>query len=138
MPFYTQMVWRVLPQPAEVPVSDAKPTDSEVFDLAAVDRAARETEFFSRDGHTARTLVRNPDLRVVYVAMKEGGHLAEHRANDTASVQVLSGRVNVRFEDSDLEVEKGQLLVIEAGVRHDVEAIVQSALLVTLGWRGDA
>ncbi len=117
---------------------DAKPTKSEVFDLSVVDRAARETEFYSRDGHTARTLVRSSDLRIVHVAMKERSRLAEHRANDTASVQVLSGRVKVRFDEHDLEVAMGQLLVIEAGARHDVEAIVESALLVTFGWRGDA
>ena len=60
-----------------------------VFDLAAVDSELRKEDAYQREGHTARTLVREPDLRIVLVVMKAGARIAEHRADQTASVQAL-------------------------------------------------
>lgn len=42
-----------------------------VFDFASLTRELREEESYAREGHTARTLLRAPDLRVILVV--EGG-----------------------------------------------------------------
>ena len=48
-----------------------------VFDLAAVDSELRKEDAYQREGHTARTLVREPDLRIVLVVMKAGTRIAD-------------------------------------------------------------
>jgi quercetin dioxygenase-like cupin family protein len=110
--------------------------DETTFDLGAVDRDMRREDAYLREGHTARTLVREPDLRVVLVAMKAGARIAEHRANETASIHALSGQIRLRLLDKIVELPAGRLLIIERGLRHDVEAIEESAFLLTLGWKG--
>jgi quercetin dioxygenase-like cupin family protein len=116
--------------------SDAALPRETVFDLSAVDLELRSGAGYQRDGHTARTLVRKPDLRIVLIVMKAGARIAEHRADQTVSVQVLSGHVHLRLPDDTADLAAGRLLVIERGVTHDVEAMADSAFLLTLGWRG--
>ncbi len=105
-----------------------------VFDLAAIDAEMRREAAYEREGHTARTLVREEDMRVVLVVMRAGGRIAEHRAKDTASVQTLSGHVRLRLPDGVIDLPAGRLLVLERDLRHDVEAAEESAFLLTLGW----
>jgi len=110
-------------------------TQETIFDLAAVDFELRKNDAYRREGHTARTLVRKPDLRIVLVVMKAGARIAEHRADETASIHALSGHLRLRLPDKIADLAGGQLLVLERGLKHDVEAVADSAFLLTLGWR---
>jgi hypothetical protein len=108
----------------------ASPPAGPTFDLPAVDRDLRREDAYRRDGHTARTLVRAPDLRIVLVVMPE------HRAAETVSIHAVSGHIRLRVADETVDLPTGRLLVLEGGVSHDVEAIQESAFLLTLGWKG--
>ncbi len=123
-----------------------RPDSSEfgaVFDLAEITGEMRgEAEYNHGHGHAARTIVRADDLRVVLIAIRAGAHIAEHVAQATAAIQVVSGRVRIRLprlarqhEDRFEELLPGRLLAMERGLAHSVEALEDSALLVTLGWR---
>ena len=103
-----------------------------VFELATAERELREEPAYARDGHTARTLVREPDLRVVLVVMRSGGKIAEHRAHETASIQALSGHIRLRVETQLVHLTAGKLLVIAPQLRHEVDALADSAFLLTL------
>ncbi len=107
-----------------------------VYELASIDAEMRREDAYHREGHTGRTLVREQDLRIVLVVMKAGARLAEHQANDTASLQTLSGNVRLKLPEKAIELPAGRLLVLERGLRHDVEAISECAFLLTLGWQG--
>ena len=104
------------------------------FDLTAVARELHAEEPYLREGQTARTLVRAPDLRVVVVALKHGKTVSEHHANVAASVQTLSGHIRLRLPERSVDVPEGQMLVMEAGLPHDVYAEADSTFLLTLGW----
>jgi quercetin dioxygenase-like cupin family protein len=66
----------------------------------------------------------------------------EHRVPGPATVQALSGRISLRLPDQTVELSAGQVLAFESDLPHDVEAIEESAFLVTIAWpageRGDA
>ena len=106
--------------------------------LADLDQDMRQEDAYARDGHTARTLVREPDLRVVFVTMRAGARLAEHRAKDTAAIHALSGHVRLQLPDGVVDLPAGRLLVLERGVHHDVEAVEESSFLITLAWPGSS
>jgi quercetin dioxygenase-like cupin family protein len=108
------------------------------FDLEALDAELREQAAYQASGYTARTLVREPDLRVVLIVMKAGARMVDHQVEKTASVQVLSGRLRLHLPNKPVELPVRHLLALAAGVRHDVEALEQSALLLTIGWSDDA
>jgi quercetin dioxygenase-like cupin family protein len=115
-------------------MSKPEPIDQgAVFNLAAIDAEMRREDAYQRDGHAARTLVREDDIRIILMVMRAGARIAEHQANDTASIHTLSGNVRLRLPDHDAELPAGRLLVLERGLRHSVEAVAESAFLLTLG-----
>ena len=95
----------------------------------------RGEDDYARNGHTARTLVREADLRIVLIVMKSGSVVKEHRADETASIHSLAGHVRLRLPDRVADLPAGKLLVLERGLQHNVEALEESTLLLTLGWR---
>lgn len=113
-----------------------------VFDFATICQEMRTEDAYLREGHTARTLVREHDLRVVLVAMKAGSRMAKHIANETVSIQTITGCLRLQLprlarqrEDRMVDLPVGRLLVIERGNEHDVEAVGESAFLLTFGWK---
>lgn len=115
-------------------MTPSDPAVAAVFDLVAIDVEMRRENAYEHDGHTARTLVREPDFRVVFIVMKAGARMAEHRTKNTASIHVLSGHVKLGLPDRSADLSAGQLFVLGQGLRHDVEAAEESAFLLTLGW----
>jgi quercetin dioxygenase-like cupin family protein len=88
-----------------------------------------------QSGHTAKTLAKYPDLRVVLIVMNAGGRLEKHRAAGRISVHTLQGRIRFNTGEQSVELAAGQMLTLERGIPHDVEGIVDSAFLLTIAWR---
>jgi len=84
--------------------------------------------------HTANTIVKYPDLRVVLIAFKAGSRLHEHKTAGRISIQTISGDVLVHAQGQVINLPAGHLLTLDIGVSHDVEAKVDSAILVTIAW----
>lgn len=105
------------------------------FELAEAAHEMRGEGAYHREGHTARTLVHEADLRVVLISMKAGSTIHEHRAAATATVHTLSGHIRVRFPDWVADVATGRLLMLERDLPHSVEALDDSVFLLTLSWR---
>jgi quercetin dioxygenase-like cupin family protein len=95
-----------------------------------LDNLKREPEWAS--GQNARTLVKHDTLRIVLTALKAGHRIPEHQTDGQISIQTLSGRIHVRAGGRTFDLPGGVLLALEHGVRHDVEAIDDSAVLLTI------
>jgi quercetin dioxygenase-like cupin family protein len=107
------------------------------FDLAALDGELRKEAAYEASAYTARTLVREPDLRVVLIVMKAGARIVDHRVETTASLYVLSGLLRLHL-GKPVDLPAHDLLALEANLRHDVEAVEESGFLLTIGWREGA
>lgn len=114
------------------------PDPALIFDLAAVDRELRGSPAYERDGHSARSLVREGDLRLILLAMKAGSIIKEHHVPETATVHAVAGHVQLRLPSQLVDVPTGRLLVLESNVPHNVEALEDCTLLLTLGQRRKA
>lgn len=101
--------------------------------LEAIARTLRADPAYTREGHTARSLVHAPDLRVVLVAIRAGATMATHQAAHTVTVHLVSGALRLQVPGATLELAEGQLLQLEAGLPHDVLARADSAFVLTLG-----
>ena len=109
-----------------------------MFDFVAeVDRLRREAPWLER-GRNAVTLVKQPDFRIVFMIMKQGARLEEHHANGTISLQALSGHLRLHLKEQIIELPAGHLVALERDLPHDVEAIEESHLLLTIAWSGGA
>jgi len=61
--------------------------------------------------------------------------MRQHRAEGRISIQQLKGQVCIHLADRKITLSTGNLLVLDCGVLHDVEALEESALLLTISWR---
>jgi quercetin dioxygenase-like cupin family protein len=85
---------------------------------------------------SARTLVKYPDLRIVLVSMKANTSLKQHKTNARFALLTLAGHVRLHFPKASIEVPAGELLAVDRGVPHDVEAVRQSTFLLIIAWPG--
>jgi len=102
--------------------------------LIDLGEAVTELHGLAPDGQNRRavTLVKQGGLSVVLTHLHAGGTLAEHSAPGTTTVQVLDGQVHVQVGNETLDVPAGRLIAFDARVRHGVEALEDSTLLLTL------
>jgi quercetin dioxygenase-like cupin family protein len=49
-------------------------------------------------------------------------------------VQVLKGRIRIGIDGNGYELSAGGLLTLGASIKHDVEALEDSAFLLTISW----
>jgi quercetin dioxygenase-like cupin family protein len=78
------------------------------------------------------TLVKQHGMSIVLTHLHAGAALEEHAAPGAASVQVLDGHVRVTIQDETVDAPSGRLIAFDSGVRHKVEAVDDSTLLLTL------
>ncbi|MEU4576558.1 cupin domain-containing protein [Nonomuraea sp. ATR24] len=92
------------------------------------DRAAGTTA-----GHAAGTVYGGHEkvLRQTVIALRQGARLAEHENPGEATVHVLHGRVRMSAGAQSWEGRTGDLLIVP-DARHDLEALEDSAVLLTV------
>jgi quercetin dioxygenase-like cupin family protein len=105
------------------------------FDLAG-ETARLHVEHTWQRGHNATTLVKEPDLRIVLIALRAGGRLERHQVAGQISVQTLAGHVRLHTPGETVDLPVGRLASLERHVPHDVEALEESAFLLTIAWPG--
>lgn len=85
-------------------------------------------------GHTARMLFKKADFRMVLISMEKGSVLKEHHADGTISVQVLKGSIRFTAQGEVHTLQAHSLLALGASIKHEVEALEESAFLLTIAW----
>lgn len=86
-------------------------------------------------GRSSETLVKYEEFRIVLVRMKQGSYMSHHRAEGPISIQALQGKIRVHLpEDRVEDLKPGDLLTLERCLEHDVEALEESAFLLTIAW----
>ncbi len=64
--------------------------------------------------------------------MKAGAVLKEHKAEGDVTIHVLRGRIGINVDQPALEFGQGQMVILNAGVVHSVEALDEAALLISI------
>ncbi len=104
------------------------------FDLAAEAAALKTEDAWRLNGHNARTLAKYENFRVVLIALRTGARVREHQTDQHATVQALSGRLRLHLPGETIDLAAGDLLALDRAVAHDVEALEDSLLLLSMGW----
>ncbi len=85
-------------------------------------------------GRYARTLLKTPDFRMVLVSMDKGCILKEHHADGSISLQVLKGSIRFTAQGDDHCLQVNSVLTLGPSIKHEVEALEESAFLLTIAW----
>lgn len=104
------------------------------FNLTEEIAQLHEEEAWLRTGRNSKTLVKQPDFRIVLIALQKGIHLEEHSADARISIHTLSGHVKLELPEQTVDLPDGHLLVLDRALEHDLEALEESAILMTISW----
>ncbi|HZU22714.1 MAG TPA: hypothetical protein VE998_07765 [Terriglobales bacterium] len=105
------------------------------FELAGELNQLRQKDSWKlQTGRSSKTLAKYPNLRIVLVLMKVGTEMRQRRAIARISIQALKGMVRIDMAEGSTTLQAGELLVLDCGVLHDIQALQESALLLSLSW----
>ena len=103
------------------------------FNLASeLERLQQEPEW--QKGHNSKTLVKYDNLRIVLVALGKRARIPEHQTEGSISIHTIRGHILVRASGRVFELPIGRLLALDRGLRHEVEALEDSAFLLSIAW----
>jgi quercetin dioxygenase-like cupin family protein len=102
------------------------------FSLAEERERVADRDLLGRHGRNARTLVKEGPLRVILVTLRAGGEMAPHHAEGPITVHVLDGGIRVRAGGREHTLGVGDLLVVGAGVEHNVASEEGGSFLLTV------
>ena len=113
-------------------------TSGPVLDLDLMTMAKQlRLEAAWSDGRNSRTLVKHGDFRMVLTVMRAGARLHRHHARGTVLIQVLRGHIRARVLGEVIEAPAGHALSLDPNLEHEIEAVAESALLITIAWPQD-
>jgi len=111
-------------------------TSEMAFDLGSEVEQLHRERSWTMGERNGKTLVHERDFRIVLTAMHAGTRLAEHEADARVSIQTVAGHLQVHLSGRAVDLPANHVLALDRGVPHEVEAIEDSALLLTLAWPG--
>ncbi len=106
------------------------------FDLAREAAQLRTEHAWVQGDRNAKTLVKASSFRVVLIALRAGARLPDHAAAGWLSLQALAGRLRVHVSEETLDVQVGGLVTLERDLPHEIEAVDESTVLLTIAWEG--
>jgi quercetin dioxygenase-like cupin family protein len=104
------------------------------FNLEREIAQLHDEEAWQRTGRNSKTLVKQPDFRIVLIALQKDGHLEEHSADARISIYTLAGHVKIQLPEQTVDLPGGHLLVLDRALEHDLQALEESAILLTISW----
>jgi quercetin dioxygenase-like cupin family protein len=111
---------------------------SQYFDLADEIASLKREPSWQKGDRNSRTLVHESQLRIIVTIMKTGARLREHQTDGAVSIQTIQGHVRLSTTQGVVDLPEGRLVALRSGVSHDLEAVDESAFLLTVAWPSQA
>ena len=96
-----------------------------------VSQIENEETWKNRD-RSAITLSRSHGLQITLIAMHSGTSKPWHRVECPISIQVIEGKIEFITDAEVVPLKKGDILILQEGIRHHMKAIEESVILLTL------
>jgi uncharacterized protein (DUF2249 family) len=85
---------------------------------------------FNEKAFSPKTLINQPGYRLVLLNLRAGQSVPEHAAKEMVTVFAMSGHITFYENQTPFELRAGEVLWIDGGVPHRLDAHEDSSLLV--------
>lgn len=89
-------------------------------------------------GIARKKLIQFPDFQMTLRRMRPGARIPEHYNPGRICIQNVFGRIRMHAAGKTFDLSPGECLVLDRAVPHDVEALEESAFLLTIAHRPDS
>ncbi len=104
----------------------------QIFEIADVLDELRSEKHWVHGKRNAYTLVKRDNLSILLVAMRENASTHWHAVEGPISLEVIEGCLKFNTDFESVQLEKGGVVALGEGVRHNVEALEDCAFLLTI------
>lgn len=107
-------------------------THADVFDLELAAQTLLSEANGGQHGHRQITLFRHGPATLALYCFEAGSRLPDHVVDGAVIIQVLEGRLLVHIDDAKHDLTAGRVLRLGPNVKHDVQAVEPSRMLLTV------
>ncbi|RPI07089.1 MAG: hypothetical protein EHM64_00240 [Ignavibacteriae bacterium] len=115
---------RVIPRALNAPLQG--------YDLQAMITLLKNETIWKKEERNAITLVKGPEVRVVFILAHAHSSIPKHQVFGPLTIHVVKGRLRIHGDSQHIDIQKGQILTLQPEVRHSIDALDESAFMMSL------
>src|SRR6185369_3395464 len=100
------------------------------IDMGQFIKQIKSEETWDKNDRNGITVFKTENLTAVLTCLHKDAAIKDNSVDGIFQVQVLGGKIRISTTDGDIELEGGQLIVFHPGVRHTIEALKKSTILL--------
>jgi len=100
------------------------------MDLGQFIKQLKNEETWDKNDRNGITIFKTENLTTVLTCLHKDALIKDNSVDGILQVRVLGGKVRITTPDGDIDMEEGQMIVFHPGVRHTIEALKKSSLLL--------
>jgi len=101
-----------------------------VIDTDQFTKQIKSEAAWEKNDRNGITVFKTDNLTAVLTCLHKDALIKDNSVDGIFQVQVLGGKIRISTTDGDIELEGGQLIVFHPGVRHTIEALKKSTILL--------
>jgi len=100
-------------------------------DIPSYIRQIREEKAWEKSDRNGITVFKSDSITTVITVLQKGSAMRDSQTDEFLSVQVLDGNVRFSTPEGDIDAVKNQLITFHPQVKHSIEALSESIILLT-------
>lgn len=97
-----------------------------------INRLQADASFKEEAGHKTKLLLKYSEFRIVLICMRALSRWDDHQTKTRILIHVLRGHIQFHTPAGTFDLQPDQLLALDPGIMHSVDAFEESAFLLTL------
>src|SRR5258706_12802117 len=102
------------------------------FDIPVLIEKIKQEDTWKKGQRNAITLLKSAYLRIVLIALHKQSEINFKQSGNLLSLQLIEGNVNFKTGINSILLKKGSLLTLHKNLKHNLMALEESVLLLTV------
>jgi quercetin dioxygenase-like cupin family protein len=102
------------------------------FDLPSLIETMKQSFTWANGELNALVLLKSPGKNILLTAMHRGTEIISFQTNDSATFQIIEGRLKIRIKKDIVTLNKGQLLTLDENIKYRLIAEEETVFLLTV------
>lgn len=100
-------------------------------DIPSYIHQIKDEKSWEKNDRNGITVFKSANITQVITVLHQGTAIKDNELDEYLSVQVLSGNVRISTPEGDIDAVKNQMITFHPHVKHSLEALSESIILLT-------